>query len=169
MLCKGGSNVKGNWLNPRWTRQALDGMRSVETCLTQSGGLQLLVSGFGVLLLEDGGGCGKNFILVSLHLVWAVLQEGEWLLAQPQYFLLAFTLASTTPSSSASLQPALNTASGVGCVSSGRVLVPSFYSGSAPGELRDWCHLLQCVLPAIIGHLCGLGCSTCNSTSSCAW
>lgn len=132
----------------------------------RSGGLQLLVRGFGVLLLEDGGGCGENFILVSLHLVWAVLQEGGWLLAQPRCFLSAFALASATPSSSASLQPALNTASGVGCVSSGRVLLPSFYSGSAPGELWDWSHLLQCVLPANVGPLCGLGCSTCNSTSS---
>lgn len=49
--------------------------------LTQPGGLQLPVSGFGVLLLEDGGGCGENFIPASLHLVWAVPQEGRWLLA----------------------------------------------------------------------------------------
>ena len=54
---------------------------SVQMCLTEPGGLQLLVSGFGVLLLEDGGGCSESFILVSLHLGWAVPQEGGWLLA----------------------------------------------------------------------------------------
>lgn len=78
-------------MNPEWVDQALDGVKSVEMCLTQPGGLQLLVSGFGVLLLEDSGGCSKIFTLVSLNLVWAAPQEERWFLAQP-VFLLGFRL-----------------------------------------------------------------------------
>lgn len=49
--------------------QVLNGVQSVGMCLTQLGGLQLLVSVFGVLLLEDRGGCCEKCILVSLYLV----------------------------------------------------------------------------------------------------
>lgn len=40
--------------------QVLNGVKSVGTCLTQPGGLQLLVSVFGVLLLEDGEDAVRN-------------------------------------------------------------------------------------------------------------
>lgn len=83
-------------MNPEWADQALDGVKSVEMCLTQPGGLQLLVSGFGVLLLEDSGGCSEIFTLVSLNLVWAAPQEERWFLAQPQCFFWASAYSSAS-------------------------------------------------------------------------
>lgn len=82
--------------------QVLNGVKSVGTCLTQPGGLQLLVSVFGVLLLEDRGGCCEKCILVSLYLVSIVPLGRGCFLAQLQCLFLAFVLASATPPSSVS-------------------------------------------------------------------
>lgn len=83
--------------------QVLNGVKTVGICLTQPGRLQLLVSVFGVLLLENKGGCSEKCILVSLSLVWVVPLERGGFLAQLWYFCLAFVLPSATPPTSVSL------------------------------------------------------------------